>query len=221
MMTGQNIIIEAGTVIGEGTVIRHNAVLGIEPMVGALSKRGVPKKLPPLVVGRDVRIGVNVVIYRGTRIGDRVYVADGASIREEVVIGEESSIGRMVVIEPKTVIGKQVRIASGCHLTTDMVIEDGVFLGVCVVTANDNTMGRQKNPVYRGAHIKRNARIGSNVTILPGVVIGEEAVVAAGSNVTKDVGDGMVVMGNPALTVYEAGKLDEVQKMIQEERNFG
>ena len=205
----------------DNLTVRHNSILGFAPMVGARSKRGLSaSKLPPLQLGNEVQIGFNVVIYRGTKIGNRVYVADGASIREEVQIGDDSSIGRSVVIEPKTVIGERVRIASGCHLTTDMVIEDDVFMGVCVVCANDNTMGRMKNPVYKGAHIKKRARIGSNVTLLPKITIGEDAVVAAGSNVTKDVGAGMVVMGNPAATVYEAGRLDEIQQLMQEGGGF-
>ena len=149
-------------------------------------------------------------------IGDRTMVADQARIREQVTIGDECIIGGQVVVEPNTVLGDRVRIASNCCLTTDMVIEDDVFFGVGVITANDNTMGRMKSPVYKGAHIKKRARIGSNATLLPAITIGEDAVVAAGSNVTKDVGDGMVVMGNPAVTVYEAGRLDEIQKLISE-----
>lgn len=209
-------IIHPDVHIGKDTIIRDGAKLGIKPMKAPSSKRGIPKFLDPLYIGDNCRIGVDAIIYLGTRIGANTMIADQASIREEVKIGEGCIIGRQVVIEPNTVIGDRVRIASNCCLTTDMVIEDDVFMGVGVITANDNTMGRQKNPVYRGAHIKKGARIGSGVVLMPGVVIGEEAVVAAGSVVWYDVPDGVIVAGHPAEIVSDALKLDEIQRAIKE-----
>jgi UDP-2-acetamido-3-amino-2,3-dideoxy-glucuronate N-acetyltransferase len=148
-------------------------------------------------------ISAHVILYRGTKIGDEVMIGDLVSIREQSVIGDRSIIARLISTEPRIVIGQRVRTAAVTHLTSDMVIEDDAFVGSHISTTNDNKMGRGVAGVYKGPHIKRGARVGSNATLLPGVVIGEEAVVAAGAVVTRDVPDRKVVMGVPARVVRD------------------
>ncbi|PQP85688.1 hypothetical protein CPT76_34390 [Paenibacillus sp. AR247] len=75
-----------------------------------------------------------------------------------------------------------------------MIIEDNVFIGPEVSTSNDKYMEPTKVPL-KGPHIKKGARIGNNATLLPGIVIGENAVIGAGAVVTKDVTDGKTVKG--------------------------
>ncbi|MDD3151244.1 MAG: DapH/DapD/GlmU-related protein [Candidatus Gastranaerophilales bacterium] len=203
---GCNVVLHKGVALGKGSFVDDNSVLGRTPRAGALSKAKKAQDLPPLKIGADCVISACAIIYQGTEIGDRVMIGDLVSIREENIIGDESIIGRMVTMEPRTVIGKRVRTAAVTHLTSDMIIEDDVFVGSHISTTNDNTMGQSKGGAYKGPRFKKGSRIGSNSTFLPGVVVGEKAVVAAGSVVTKDVPQGKLAMGVPARIIRDVSK---------------
>ena len=114
-------------------------------------------------------------IYGGTVIGDRFQTGQGVSIREDNVIGDDVSIGTNAVLEAGNRIGNRVRIHTGCFLEL-VTVEDDVFIAPNVVFADDP---HPPCPSYEecvgGAVVKQGARIGSNATILPGVVIGREA----------------------------------------------
>jgi acetyltransferase-like isoleucine patch superfamily enzyme len=200
---GHNVVIHEGTRIGKDVHIEDGSVLGRVPRSGASSYRKGTEELPRLEVGDDCVIGTNAILYRGTVVGNQVLVGDLASIRERNIVGNRSIVGRLVMVEPNTKIGDHVMIQTGTHITGDAVIEDDVFMGDEISTANDNNMGRDVGE-YKGPHIKRRARIGSNATLLPGVVIGEGSIVGAGSVVTKDVPPYKVVMGVPAKVVKDA-----------------
>lgn len=200
---GHNVVIHKGTQIGNNAYIDDGSILGRMPRSGVSSRRKTKKTLLPLKIGKDCVISAQVIIYTGTKIGNQVMVGDLASIRENNVIGNKVIVGRLVMVEPNTKIGNEVVIQTGTHITGDAIIEDNVFFGDEVSTSNDNSMGRAKVKIYKGPHIKKGARIGSNSTLLPGVIIGEEAVVAAGAVVTHDVPDRKVVMGVPARVVRD------------------
>lgn len=200
---GHNVVIHQETRIGDGSFVDDGSILGRMPRSGVLSRSKASKELPPLEIGNNCVISAHVILYRGTKLGGEVMIGDLASIREQNVIGDKTIIGRLVSIEPRTVIGQRVRTSTGTHLTGDMIIEDDVFMGNRISTTNSNEMGRGVAGRYKGPHIKRGARIGSNATLLPGVVIGEEAMVAAGAVVTRDVPARKVVMGVPARVVRD------------------
>ena len=197
---GHNVVVHEGTRIGNNVFIDDGSILGRIPQSGASSRRKAEKSLHPLEIGDECVISASVVIYKGTKIGNQVLLGDFASIREQNIIGDRCIIGRLVMVEPRTSIGTDVVIQTGTHITGDAVIEQYAYFGDEVSTTNDNAMRRGKG-VYKGPHIKRGARIGSNSTLLPGVVIGEEAVVAAGALVSRDVPDRKIVMGVPAKVV--------------------
>lgn len=194
---GHNVVIHEGTKIDKNVHIEDGSILGRVPRSGASSRRKASQELPPLEIGSDCVIGANAILYRGTRIGNQVLIGDLASVRERNVVGNRSIVGRLVMVEPNTKIGDHVIIQTGTHITGDAVIEDDVYMGDEVSTTNDNKMGRGVRE-YKGPHIKKRARIGSNATLLPNVVVGEDSIVAAGSVVTRDVPDRKVVMGVPA-----------------------
>jgi len=201
---GHKAIIYEGTVIGKGSVIGENSVLGKSPAIARTSTLK-PKSLSPLQIGNGCIISTGVIIFRGTNIGNNCLIGDIAFIREECSIGENTIIGKGVTIENKTSIGFYTKIQAESYITAYTEISDYVFIAPCVVTTNDNFLGRTKERFkYRkGPVIQRGARIGACSIILPGITIGQEGFVAAGSIVTKDVPGYKLVMGSPARVVRD------------------
>jgi acetyltransferase-like isoleucine patch superfamily enzyme len=143
---------------------------------------------PDVKLGKDVRIYAFVNLY-GCEIGD------------------ECKIGTFVEIQKGVRIGERVKISSHSFVCEGVTIEDEVFIGHGVMFINDKyprstteagSLQSEADWVCTPTLIKKRASIGSNVTILCGVTIGEGAMVGAGSVVTHDVPPGAVVVGNPA-----------------------
>jgi acetyltransferase-like isoleucine patch superfamily enzyme len=197
---GAHVVVHAGTVIGEGCVIEDGAVLGKAPRLA----RRAPVELSPLRLGAGVTVCVGAVVYAGSAIGDEAIVGDQAQVRERTTIGERTVIGRGAGIDNDVRIGARVKVQSQVYVTAYSVVEDDVFLGPGASTTNDDTMGRH-GPEYalRGATIRRAARVGGGAVLVPGVEVGEEAFVAAGAVVTKDVLPRAFVVGVPARQVRE------------------
>jgi acetyltransferase-like isoleucine patch superfamily enzyme len=109
-------------------------------------------------------------------------------------------LGRGSLIENDTTIGSMTKIQAEAYITAYSTLEDNVFIAPCVVTTNDNWMGRTDKRLgnVKGPTIRRGARVGGGAILCPGVEIGEEAFVGAGAVVTKDVPSRVVVVGSPA-----------------------
>ena len=148
-------------------------------------------------------IRVGTILYPDIEIGKNFVTGNNAIIRSNTTIGDNALIGTNVVIEGECTIGDNVKLQTGVYITLYTTIEDDVFMGPCSVTTNDKYMIYKNGNKLRGPIIRKGARIGANSTILPGVTIGENAVVGAGSVVTKDVPDGMTVVGSPAKMLYK------------------
>lgn len=134
-------------------------------------------------------------IGEGTRIWQFCVIFAGAKI------GDNCNICANVLIENDVVIGNNVTIKSGVQLWDGVRIEDNVFIGPNATFTNDLMPRSQKAYRQLQTTIKRNASVGANATLLPGITVGQNAMVGAGSVVTKDVPDGVVVLGNPARVV--------------------
>lgn len=197
---GHHVVVHAGTVLGQGVVVGDHAVVGKQPRPSPTSTVSILEPLPGLVLGDECSIGAGAVVYAGTTVGRQTMIADQAFVREKCVIGDHVIVGRGVTVENETTIGNQVKIQSGAYVTAYMTIEDHVFIAPGVYTTNDNFMGRtpERFKYRRGPTIRHGARIGANTTLLPGVEIGREAFVAAGSVVTRDVAPATLVIGVPA-----------------------
>jgi acetyltransferase-like isoleucine patch superfamily enzyme len=197
---GNGVIVHPGTVLGDGVVVGDHAVLGKQPRPGPTSTVKILEPLPGLQVGTGCMIGTAAVIYAGTSLGRQTMVADQAFVRERCTIGDHVIVGRGVTVENETSIGSHTKIQSGAYVTAYMTIEDNVFLAPGVYTTNDNYMGRTEERFKhrKGATIRHGARVGANTTLLPGIEIGREAFVAAGSVVTRDVPAATLVVGVPA-----------------------
>ena len=181
--------------LGEGCDLQPPCILGKAP-------RGAGEGELPLAIGAGAVIRPFTTIYGGSTFGARLQTGQGASIREDNAVGDDVSIGTNAVLEFGNRIGSRVRIHSGCFLEL-VTIEDDVFVGPNVVFTDDpHPMGCPRYQDCKGgAVVRRLARIGANSTILPGVSIGEGALVGAGSVVVHDVPAGAVVAGNPARVI--------------------
>lgn len=140
----------------------------------------------------NIQLGKNVKIYDFTNLY-------GCSI------GDNTKIGTFVEIQKGAIIGANCKISSHTFICEGVTIEDDVFIGHNVTFINDkyptsvDMYGKMKtNFDLRKTIVKKGASIGSGATILCGVTIGERASVGAGAVVTKDVPEGMTVVGNPA-----------------------
>jgi acetyltransferase-like isoleucine patch superfamily enzyme len=197
--TGEHVVIYPGTVIGDGCVIADGVVLGKQP---SLSPRSTAKReeLPPLEVGAGTIVSTGAIVFAGTRLGERVIVGDQACVRERVTVGDDVVIGRGSLVENDTTIGAMTRIQADAYITAYSTLEEDVFIAPCVVTTNDNFMGRteKRKKLLRGPTIRRGARVGGGAILCPGIEVGEEAFVGAGAVVVRDVPPRVVVVGNPA-----------------------
>ncbi|MEN3772532.1 N-acetyltransferase [Priestia megaterium] len=196
VIIGHNTVILKGTQIGNNVEIGSNCVLGIQP--GSNKRmRKISQNYSQLIIKNNTKIGNIVSIYLGTLISENVFIGDHASIRENVSVEEGTVIGRAAIVELNSKIGKNCTIQTLAYVTGDTTLEDNVFIGPCVSMSNDKYMGAQ-NYRLKGPYIKERAKIGNNSSLLPGIIVGENTIVGAGSVVTKDLGSNQVVAGVPA-----------------------
>ncbi len=178
--------------IGEGSIIHEFCVIGIPP-------RGKREGELRTVIGKNAIVRPFTTIYAGNTVGENLQTGQGASIRENNLIGDNVSIGTGSALEFDNRIGNNVRIHSLCFLEMT-TIGDWVFVGPNVVFTDDPHP--MNCPRYKeclgGVKVEEFARIGASCTLLPGVTVGRNSLVGAGSVVTKDVPEDTVVAGCPA-----------------------
>lgn len=151
-----------------------------------------------LRIGADAYLRSGTILYAGSTIGADFETGHNVVIREENLIGDHVGIWGNTVIDYGCRIGNNVRIHTNCYIAQFTIIEDDVFIAPGVSIANDPHPLCADCTAAGGPTIKRGARVGVNVTILPGVTIGEHALIGAGSVVTRDIPAGVVAYGNPA-----------------------
>jgi len=182
-----HVVINSGTILGDGVEVFPGAVIGKEPKgAGALARQ--PNFEKHVFIGNNSSIGPHAVIFYDVEIGQNTMIGDGASIREQCRVGSNCIVSRYVTINYNTTIGDRTKIMDLTHITGNCRIGNNVFISVNIGTTNDNMAG---------------------ATLLPGVDIGRNAVVGAGSVVSKNVPENSVVMGIPARVK---------RKLVREER---
>src|SRR5215470_13630093 len=188
-----------GTVLGEGVRVLEYAVVGKQPSLGSKStaKR---EPLPPARIGDGTVVSTGAIVFAGSTVGANCIVGDQSCIRERVTLADDCVLGRGSLIENDTTVGAGTRIQAGAYITAYSTLEEDVFIAPCVVTTNDNYMGRteRRKAEMRGPTIRKGARVGGGAILCPGIEVGEEAFVGAGAVVTKDVPPRTVVVGSPA-----------------------
>lgn len=150
-------------------------------------------------VNDDVQLGSNVKIFHPNLVN--LYGC---------IIGSETKIGTFVEIQKNAVVGVRCKVSSHTFICEGVVLEDEVFIGHGVMFTNDlypratnedSSVQTEADWSVIETRVKRRASIGSNATILPGVTIGENAIVGAGAVVTHDVPDYAIVVGVPARVI--------------------
>jgi len=178
--------------IGEGARIFEPVTLGF-PSRDRLGTEGYPGA----TIGKNAVLRPGTTIYCDVEIGDDFQTGHNVLIRERTIIGNRVAVGSGVIIDGDSVIGDDVRLQSMVYIPTGTSLGKRVFIGPNAVLTNDRyPPGPHELP--RAPDMRAVARIGANATLLPGVVIGEGAFVAAGAVVTRDVPPGMLAVGAPA-----------------------
>lgn len=150
--------------------------------------------------GTGIRLGEGVIIEEGCFIGHNAIIGHHCVLRPLTRIGQDCVIGHLTIFEGDVSIGDRVLIHAQCHITMGVVIEDDVFIAPFFCGANTPRIvhGRGYDLEIKPYKIKRAARIAIGVIVLPGVTIGENSLIGAGSVVTHDVPNGEIWFGNPA-----------------------
>ena len=196
--------------IGNDTYIDETVIIGHPGKHEAeLLKKGRLDAVAGSKIGKNCILRAYGVIYSNVTLGDNVKTGHHYLIREFTTIGDETLVGSGVIIDDHCTIGKRVSIQSGVYIPTNTIIKDDVFLGPRVALTNDKYMGRGGKKLV-GVFVEEGARLGSNCTILPGIKIGRDSLVAAGAVVTKDVKPYTVVAGVPAKKI---GMVPEEHRM--------
>ncbi len=206
----KNVVIEGETVIlgntfiGAESIIGHNTIIGY-PIRNKILQLLTVKKPSNYIaydsissgsfIGTRCIIRAGSIIYENVRLGDFVETGHNVVIRENTRIGKGSKIGTGTIIDGNVEIGENVSIQSSVYIPPETRIGNNVFLGPRVVITNDRYPPSKR---FLGVVVEDNVVIGANSTLIAGVKIGKNSVVAAGAVVTKDVPPESVVAGVPA-----------------------
>lgn len=194
--------------IGPFCIVHDNVEIGPGSMIGSHCELGVPTALgdgSPLRIGAGSVIRSHSVFYESSVFGDRLVTGHRVTVRENTHAGTGFQIGTMGDVQGHCVVGDHVKFQSNVFVSHQTVIEDCVWVFPYVVFANDPT---PPSNTIEGAVIKRFAAIAARSVVLPGVTVGEGALVAAGSVVTRDVDAHRIAAGNPA---KDRGDTDQIK----------
>jgi acetyltransferase-like isoleucine patch superfamily enzyme len=197
---GAYAVICGGTILKAGACVEEHALVG-RPERGYAVGHVYPGTGASTVLGREAIVRSGAVIYAGVTIGAGTSVGHHTLLRSFATVGQDSQLGHHLTVERASRIGAQVRCSSGSHITSSCVLADRVFLGAGVRTVNDRELiwrDPAREPQLVPPRFERGARVGSGSVILAGVTVGEDALVGAGSVVTRDIPAGSVAYGVPA-----------------------
>jgi acetyltransferase-like isoleucine patch superfamily enzyme len=188
-------------------VVLNDPSLGEFVILGEPPRGYEPGELKT-VIGTGAVIRSHTVIYAGNVIGDNFQTGHGVLIREENRIGHDVSVGSHSIVEHHVKIGNGVRIHSNVFIPEFSELEDGCWVGPCVVFTNARyPRSPEVKESLQGPLVRSGAKIGAGAVLLPAVTVGRDALVGAGAVVVRDVPDGKVVVGNPARVINDLQKL--------------
>ena len=188
--------------VGDNSLVLENVILGYPTTDTLVSMREERMRadffdFEGSKIGHNAIIRSEAVIYANVTIGNYVRTGHKVLVRENSRIGDNVLIGTNVVIDNNTIVGSNVSIQSSVYIPTGTVIEDYVFLGPNCVLLNDmypiRTGSKLEPPILR-----KGVTVGGNATIMPGIEVGEGAMIAASAVVRKEVPPWHFAIGAPA-----------------------
>jgi acetyltransferase-like isoleucine patch superfamily enzyme len=187
---------------GENCKIGDNVIIGEPP---AMAKPGELET----IIGNNAVIRSHTIIYAGNEIGDNFRTGHHVMIRENNIIGNDCSIGTGSILEHSIKLYDGVRIHSQAFIPEFTILKSKAWIGPNVVITNaPHPTAPQAKEYLQGVIVEEYARVGANSTILPGVTIGKNALVGAGSVVTRDIPEDSVSVGNPAKVIKKIQELE-------------
>lgn len=198
VIIGDNSYIDSNTIIRKGTELGKHSFIGSNCIIGEYTNDFcVSQKIESqsLIIGSNALIRSGSIIYRASNIGNYFQTGHQVTIRENTNIGKNVSIGTLSDIQGNCSIGNYVRMHSNVHIGQLSRIDDYVWIFPYVVLTNDPTPPSEQ---FIGVHVHPFAIISTGSIIMPGLNIGQDALIAAGAIVTKSVEAYSLVMGNPA-----------------------
>lgn len=208
VIIGNNVIIEEDCFIDYGVIIRDNVHIKKGSFIGARCILGEYlmdfytdriNKTHPLIMGENALLRSETIIYGDTIIGNNFQSGHRVTIREGTSVGNNVRIGTLSDIQGNCSIGNYVNLHSNVHIGQKSIIKDYVWIFPYVVLTNDPTPPSES---LLGVTVESYAVIATGSVILPGVNIGSDSLVGAGSLVNKDVESETVVVGNPIKKVF-------------------
>ncbi len=188
------------------TWYEENSTVGAYVILGEPPRHHTPGELA-LMIGEQATLRSFTIIYAGNTIGARLQTGHHVTLRENNQIGDDVSIGTSSVLEYGNRIGHRTRIHSGCFLEL-VTLGNDVFVGPNVVFTDDPHPVCPRYQDCKGGPVVGDlSRIGANSTLLPGVKVGKNCLIGAGSVVTENIPDDSVAVGNPARVVKSIHEL--------------
>lgn len=221
VIIGNNVTIEDNCYIDYGVIIRDNVHIKQGSFIGAKCIIGEylmdfysdrQNKNHPLIIGENALIRSGTIIYGDTSIGDNFQTGHRVTIRERTKIGDNVRIGTLSDIQEDCSIGNYVSLHSNVFVGEKSVIKDYVWIFPHVILTNDPTPPSQ---TIIGVAIESYAAIAAGSIVLPGINIGEDSLVGAGSIVNKNVEKETVVVGNPAKKLCSVSDIKNKQTSQQ------
>jgi len=199
----QTAVIDPTVQVGDEATIEDFVLLGM----------GHGQEPGALVIGERARIRSHTIVYAPGVIGSGFQTGHGVVIRDAAEIGDDVSVGTHSILEHHVKIGDRVRIHSGAFIPEFTVVEDDAWIGPRVTLTNARyPRSAEVKSTLKGPTIRRGAKLGANATVLPGIEIGEGALVGAGAVVVHDVPPNAVVAGNPATVLRDVTDIDAYKK---------
>lgn len=213
------VIIEDHVVIGDNcyidynTIIKENVTLGHDSFIGANSILGEflydffgnnKNKRHPLTIGAYALIRSGAIIYGDTEIGECFQAGHRVTIREKTYMGSHVTLGTLSDIQGDCYIGNYVHMHSNVHVGMKTVLNNYVWVFPYVVFTNDPT---PPSETLKGVVVEEFAVVCTGTVVLPGVHIGSDALIGAGTNLTKDVPEMSIAVGNPGKVIGAVTKI--------------
>lgn len=215
---GAHAVIYGGARLAAGCRVEEGAIVG-KPEAGYAVGHLYPGAGADTVIGPEVIVRAGAIVYAGTRVGESTVIGHHTLLRSFVTVGAGTQFGHHLTIERATRIGDGVRCSPGSHITSSCVLADHVFLGAGIRTVNDRELiwrEADQQPELVPPRFERGAKVGSGSTILSGVIIGERALVGAGSVVTRSVPADTTAYGVPARVHGQRGQRGQDVQDVQD-----